>query len=61
MHHEYDIFERVDGQLVWRSRILGHEQALSALQELAVRSGHQVVAIQMATDTVLGAINPSRS
>jgi len=35
MDRTYDLFEVVEGELVWRSAIVGHENAIRALQQVA--------------------------
>lgn len=33
MEREYDIFEKVEGALLWRTSVTGHEAAIAKLKE----------------------------
>ena len=54
MSCEYDLFEKFpDGSSLWRSCILGRENAHLCLQEFARRSEHQFYAINLRTAKVI--------
>jgi hypothetical protein len=56
MQREYDIFEKVDGQEVWRCSVVGHEAAISRLKELAAKSDNEFVVMYIPTRSVIATL-----
>jgi hypothetical protein len=61
MDCEYDIFEKVDGELVWRSSIRGYNSTVRKIQELAEVSSNEIVAMYLPTKMVVATLNSTRS
>ena len=57
MDRDYDIFERIDGQLVWRAVISGHKLSIHKLTELSVTSQNEFVVLHMPTKAVIAVVN----
>ncbi len=47
MDRSYDIFEKIDGQDMWRCAVEGHEAAILKLQELAKSSPNEFTVMHM--------------
>jgi len=56
MEREYDIFEKVDGQEMWRCSVFGHEAAIARLKELAVKSDNEFVVMYVPTKSVIATL-----
>jgi hypothetical protein len=61
MDRQYDIFERVDGELVWRAVMMGRELATRKLKELGANSPNEFVVMHVPTKSVIATINSSKS
>jgi hypothetical protein len=59
MNRQYDVFEKVDGCLVWRAVIDGHSEAIRKLQELAGSSSNEFVLMHMPTKAVIATVGSS--
>jgi hypothetical protein len=58
MSREYDAFEVLpDGTLVWRATVVGHEDAVKKLKEVAKDNPNEFRLIHVPTKTVLATIN----
>jgi hypothetical protein len=58
MNREYDAFEVLpDGTLVWRGTVVGHEDALKKLKEIAKGNTNEFRLMHVPTKTVIAAIN----
>ena len=58
MEREYDLFEHLpNGDLLWRMRVSGHENAIQQLRELAVTTSHEVRIIHWPTLAVIAVMN----
>ena len=62
MERSYDIFEVMpDGTLVWRTTVVGHEQAIIALKNLAAQTKNEVLLMHLETRTTIAVMNaPAR-
>ena len=54
---EYDIFERVNGDLIWRTSISGQEAALNLIKDMAAKSPSEFVLMHLATSEVIATLN----
>jgi hypothetical protein len=58
MNREYDAFEVLpDGTLLWKATIVGHEDAIKKLQEVAKNSPNEFRLMHIPTKTVVATIN----
>jgi hypothetical protein len=58
MNREYDIFEILpDGSPIWREVIIGHENAVRRLQELAGRTSNEMRVMHVPTNTIIASTN----
>jgi hypothetical protein len=57
MDRTYDLFEVVEGELVWRSAIVGHENAIRALQQLAKRTTNEIRLMHLLTRSLVASTN----
>jgi hypothetical protein len=54
MDREYDLFEVFpDGSLVWRQSVIGHENAIKRLRELAELSDNEFRVMHVLTNTLI--------
>jgi hypothetical protein len=53
MDREYDIFENVEGQHIWRCSVVGHEAAIGKLKEMAAMSHHEFIVMHLPTKSVI--------
>jgi hypothetical protein len=62
MDREYDLFEKFpDGSLLWRGVVLGRENAIRKLQELAAKTPNECYAMHLATNEILASMNDRQS
>jgi len=62
MDREYDLFEKFpDGSLLWRDVVLGHENAIHKLQELAAKTPNECYAMHLPTNVILASMNEHQS
>ena len=58
MSREYDAFEVLpDGTLMWRGTVVGHEDAVNKLKEVAKDSPNEFRLMHVPTKTVIATIN----
>jgi hypothetical protein len=57
MDRQYDLFEKMDGELVWKEAVVGHTEAVKRLQELGATSSNEFVLMHLASDAVIAVIN----
>jgi len=57
MDRTYDLFEVVGGDVMWRSAIVGHENAIRALQQLAKRTTNEVRLMHLASHSLVASTN----
>lgn len=58
MNREYDAFEVLpDGTLLWKATIVGHEDAIEQLKEIAKESTNEFRLLHLPTKTVVARIN----
>lgn len=58
MTREYDAFEVLpDGTLIWKETIVGHENAIAKLQQVAKNSPNEFRLMHVPTKTVIATIN----
>jgi hypothetical protein len=58
MDREYDLFEKLpDGSVVWQAAIVGLENAISRLKELAKLSPNEFFAIHTPSKAIVARIN----
>jgi hypothetical protein len=54
----YDLFEMFpDGSAPWRGAVVGHEDAIRKLQELAAGTGNEMQLMHVPTKTVIATLN----
>jgi hypothetical protein len=58
MNRKYDAFEVLpDGTLIWKATIVGHENAINKLQEVAKGNANEFRLMHVPTKTVIATIN----
>jgi hypothetical protein len=58
VEREYDLFEKMpDGHLLWRSSVLGQENAIHALKELAAKTNNDVRVMHLQSQAVIATMN----
>lgn len=57
MDRTYDLFEVVEGESVWRTAIVGHENAIRALQQLAKQTTNEVRLVHLLTQLLVASTN----
>ena len=61
MDRSYDLFEIFpDGSAIWKGAVVGHEDAIRKLQELAARTTNEMRLMHVSTKTVIAAMNASK-
>jgi hypothetical protein len=54
----YDLFEMFpDGSALWRGTVVGHEDAIRKLRELAAGTANEVQLMHLPTKTLIAAMN----
>jgi len=60
MERSYDIFEVMpDGPLLWRTAVVGHENAIAELKKLAAKTNNEVRVVHLETKAVIAVMNVS--
>jgi len=60
MERSYDIFEVMpDGALLWRTAVVGHENAIAELKKLAAKTNNEVRVVHLETKAVIAVMNVS--
>jgi hypothetical protein len=55
---DYDLFEIMpDGTPLWRQAVTGHDNAISALKELASKTKNEVRIMHLPTSSVIATVN----
>ena len=57
MDRTYDIFEVVESEAVWRKTVVGHEQAIRVLQQLAGETTNEVRLMHLLSNSTVAAVN----
>jgi hypothetical protein len=57
MDRTYDLFETVNGELIWRCYIEGREAALAILRERAGRTANELCIMHLPTNEVIARAN----
>src|SRR6202008_4567520 len=58
MEREYDLFEQFpNGDVLWRMTVIGHENAIQQLRELAATTYNEVRAVHLPTQAVVAVMN----
>jgi hypothetical protein len=58
MNREYDAFEVLpDGTLVWKATVVGHEDAIKKLKEIAKGNTNEFRLMHLRSKTVVATIN----
>jgi hypothetical protein len=58
MEREYDLFEQFpNGDVLWRMTVIGHENAIQQLRELAATTYNEVRAVHLPTQSVIAVMN----
>ena len=58
MNRDYDLFEMLpDGSPIWKELILGHEEAIRKLKELAKQTTNEVRLMHVPTNTIIASMN----
>ena len=58
MDRQYDIFEILpDGSPLWKVTVVGHEKAVSTLQQLAAQTENEVRLMQIPTKSLIASMN----
>jgi hypothetical protein len=62
MNRKYDAFEVLpDGTLIWKATIVGHENAINKLQEVAKGNANEFRLMHVPTKTVIATINAGKA
>jgi hypothetical protein len=62
MDREYDLFEKLpDGSILWRTVIIGLENAIARLKKLGSLSPNEHFAIHTPSNTVIARVNEPES
>jgi hypothetical protein len=62
MNRKYDAFEVLpDGTLIWKAAIVGHENAINKLQEVAKGNTNEFRLMHVPTKTVIATINAGKA
>jgi hypothetical protein len=60
MERSYDIFEVMpDGAPLWRTAVVGHENAIAELKKLAAKTNNEVRVVHLETKAVIAVMNVS--
>jgi hypothetical protein len=55
---QYDLFEKFpDGKLMWKSMVVGRENAIHELQKLATTTANECCLMHLPTKTVIASMN----
>jgi len=58
MEREYDLFEHFsNGDVLWRMTVIGHENAVQQLRELAATTSNEVRLVHLPTQSVIAVMN----
>ena len=58
MEREYDLFEHFsNGDVLWRMTVIGHENAIQQLKELAATTSNEVRIVHLPTQAVIAVMN----
>ena len=58
MEREYDLFEHLpNGDLLWRMRVSGHENAIRQLKELAATTSNEIRLVHWPTLAIIAVMN----
>jgi hypothetical protein len=57
MNREYDIFEKVEGSLLWRCSVLGLDPSMARLKELAEQSTNEFTLMHLGSNAVIARLN----
>jgi hypothetical protein len=57
MERTYDLFEVAEGKLVWRSAIVGNENAIRALQQFAKQTTKEVRIMHILSRSLVASTN----
>jgi hypothetical protein len=58
----YDLFEMFpDGSALWKGAVVGHENAIYKLKELAAATTNEVRLMHVPTDTVISTMNTPKA
>lgn len=58
MDRSYDLFEMFpDGTALWKGAVVGHEDAIRKLQELAARTTNEMRLMHVPTKTLIATLN----
>jgi hypothetical protein len=60
MDRNYDIFEIVGDDPIWRGAVLGHDPAIFRLQELASKSQNEFRLMHIPTNTLIAVISAKK-
>ena len=56
--NEYDLFEQFpNGDVLWRTTVIGHENAIQQLRELAATTYNEVRVVHLPTQAVIAVLN----
>jgi hypothetical protein len=56
--NEYDLFEQFpNGDVLWRMTVIGHENAIQQLRELAATTYNEVRVVHLPTQSVIAVMN----
>jgi hypothetical protein len=59
MERTYDVFEKfADGTMLWRATVVGHEDAIRKLRELAEAGANEFCLMHLGTQTVIATMKP---
>jgi hypothetical protein len=59
MDLQYDIFEKLPDGFEWRLMVFGHDEAISALEELAAKTRNECCLMHLPTKKVVATMNKS--
>jgi hypothetical protein len=58
MEREYDLFEQFPNwDVLWRMTVIGHENAIQKLRELAATTSNEVRVVHLPTQAVIAVMN----
>jgi hypothetical protein len=57
MGKEYDIFEQINGDPIWRLSVVGLEAAVEKAGDLASSSSNTIVVLHLQTNTVMATMD----
>jgi hypothetical protein len=62
LNREYDIFEKLpDGGLLWRAVVIGHENAIAKLREVAAKTENECFVMYVPTNAVIATLKDPKA